>query len=499
MSITILIMAILAATAIIALEDSGVIGRTRNTVNETNYQDEYTRLHVIKHGLLTDNLGSITVDEYVDELQAKGLIESAITDNGDGSKSFKTQTGFGVTVSPKDGYNVEIEMEGGMESAATITFTIAGTSYIAKEGMSWKTWCASRYNPGEFECLGGTRVVTHDASTQTLSILSYAETTTTDGNTSVNIITVYGSDEIVANRDYTFATVSGATMVLDAASKSFVMPNSLGYSTYVDIAEGLRTGEILGAACPGGLFDEYSECFINFNIYVKHNGVIQSTPLLYSTNIMPAVAGEQVSMSVNGAPDDTKWYYADASHNPTGSVLATGTEYTHTYDGSTKNIDLVIVYETESTYSGWIQFKKVGTGEASVGESVTLYDSNNEVLEQYTTDSSGNVILSDIPQGSYTLVGKYYSVAFEISSTGTFTGNYVEYIRASVSLVINDGTTHTVHLYDDTDTLLTSEITDDTGYVYFEFMPEGTYYVRMDSQTSKQTLVVNSDGTYTIS
>ena len=65
LSITILVMAILAATVIIALEDSGIIGRSKNTVSKQNQQEEYTRLMVIKNGILTDNLGTITVDEYI--------------------------------------------------------------------------------------------------------------------------------------------------------------------------------------------------------------------------------------------------------------------------------------------------------------------------------------------------------------------------------------------------------------------------------------------------
>ena len=48
LSITILVMAILAATAIIALEDSGIIGRSKNTTTKQNEQQEYTRLQVIK-------------------------------------------------------------------------------------------------------------------------------------------------------------------------------------------------------------------------------------------------------------------------------------------------------------------------------------------------------------------------------------------------------------------------------------------------------------------
>ena len=102
-------MAILAATAIIALEDSGIIGRSKNTVKNNNYADEYTRLVVIKNGILTDNLGTITVDEYVAELSNKGLIESGVITNADGSKSVTTKTGFNVKISQDGISNLNIQ------------------------------------------------------------------------------------------------------------------------------------------------------------------------------------------------------------------------------------------------------------------------------------------------------------------------------------------------------------------------------------------------------
>ncbi len=112
LSITILVMAILAATAIIALEDSGIIKRSKDTVASNNYADEYTRLIVIKNGILTDNLGTITVDEYVVELQNKGLIESGRTDNADGSVTVTTKTGFEVIISQNGSSDLNINIDG---------------------------------------------------------------------------------------------------------------------------------------------------------------------------------------------------------------------------------------------------------------------------------------------------------------------------------------------------------------------------------------------------
>ena len=44
LSITILVMAILAATTIISLENSGIIGRSKNTVTKQNKQEEYEQI-----------------------------------------------------------------------------------------------------------------------------------------------------------------------------------------------------------------------------------------------------------------------------------------------------------------------------------------------------------------------------------------------------------------------------------------------------------------------
>lgn len=110
LSITILVMAILAATAIIALEDSGIIGRSKNTISKENYDAEYQRLIVIKNGILTDNLGEITVDEYIEELLNKGIVETGFIENLDGSKTVVTKTGFLATIKQDGESNLEISL-----------------------------------------------------------------------------------------------------------------------------------------------------------------------------------------------------------------------------------------------------------------------------------------------------------------------------------------------------------------------------------------------------
>ena len=119
LSITILVMAILAATVIIALEDSGIIGRSKNTVKNNNYADEYTRLIVIKNGILTDNLGTITVDEFVTELSNKGII-TATVNNGDGTKTVTTASGFNVIISQNGTSDLSIVIDGYTPPASNV-------------------------------------------------------------------------------------------------------------------------------------------------------------------------------------------------------------------------------------------------------------------------------------------------------------------------------------------------------------------------------------------
>ena len=153
LSITILVMAILAATAIIALEDSGIIGRSKNTVSKQNQQEEYTRLQVIKNGILTDNFGEITVDEFIEELKSQGVIEETITTDEYGSTVVKTKLGFDVYISQDGEENVKISFEqiippqplGSLiTSAADYGKTVDYT--VTVNGITYNDWRIYYYN-----------------------------------------------------------------------------------------------------------------------------------------------------------------------------------------------------------------------------------------------------------------------------------------------------------------------------------------------------------------
>ena len=146
LSITILVMAILAATTIISLENSGIIGRSKNTVTKQNKQEEYTRLQVIKNGILTDNFGEITIEEYVTELKNKGIIEETTTVDKYGSTVVKTKSGLDVYIKQDGNSNLQVSLEqivvstlGSMiESAKDYGKTV---NYVSDNGVTgWKVF-----------------------------------------------------------------------------------------------------------------------------------------------------------------------------------------------------------------------------------------------------------------------------------------------------------------------------------------------------------------------
>ncbi len=155
--ITIIVMVILAGAVIITLENTSLIGQSKQATNKTNYAQEITRLEVLKNGILTDNLGKITLEEYVEELTNKGIIEGAVTDNADGSKTVKTTSGAEVKLTQDGPRNILIEIDGftadsnnpssgDNTSNKIITFTIDGTTYQAEEGMTWAEYRTSGLN-----------------------------------------------------------------------------------------------------------------------------------------------------------------------------------------------------------------------------------------------------------------------------------------------------------------------------------------------------------------
>ncbi len=110
--ITIIVMVILAGAVIITLENTNLIKHSKQATNKTNYSQEITRLEVLKNGILTDNLGKITLEEYVAELTNKGMIEGTPVTNADGSKTVKMTSGAEVKLTQDGPRNILIEIAG---------------------------------------------------------------------------------------------------------------------------------------------------------------------------------------------------------------------------------------------------------------------------------------------------------------------------------------------------------------------------------------------------
>ncbi len=202
LSITILVMAILAATVIIALEDSGIIGRAKNTTAQQNYSEEYTRLQVIKNGILTDNLGTITVSEYVTELRNKGIIEGSEISNGDGSVTVTTVSGFEVKISQMGTSDLEIAVQG-----YTPNKTPSGSSEPSPEPQATivlnKTTISKTINSGS------TATETITATTQNIT----GSLTWTSSNTSVATVSASGNTATITMK-------AGGTAIITAKNGS---------------------------------------------------------------------------------------------------------------------------------------------------------------------------------------------------------------------------------------------------------------------------------------
>ena len=198
LSITILVMAILAATAIIALEDSGIIGRSKNTTAKQNYNEEYTRLQVIKNGVLTDNLGTITVDEYITELTNKGVIESGTTTNSDGSKTVTTKTGFVLNVKQDGDSNLILSLG---ESNSAISISPVTLTGDITDGPITKTITATTKNVS-----GDISWTTSNSSVATVTGTNSGATVTLKGVGTATITATYGAAKASCNVTVTSTT-----------------------------------------------------------------------------------------------------------------------------------------------------------------------------------------------------------------------------------------------------------------------------------------------------
>ncbi len=200
LSITILVMAILAATVIISLEDSGIIGRSKNTAKKQTYIQEYERLSVIKNGILTDNFGEITVEEYIAKLKEKGVIETGETRKSDDSITVITKTGYALNI--KQSGDTDLSLSLG-ESNATVTMTQTTLSGDVTSGSVNKTITIATSN-----ILGDVVWTTNNPSVATVVGTNESATVTLKAPGTATITATYGNAKVSC-----YVTVSGTIAV----------------------------------------------------------------------------------------------------------------------------------------------------------------------------------------------------------------------------------------------------------------------------------------------
>ncbi len=185
LSITILVMAILAAAAIISLEDSGIIGRSKTTVSKQNYLQEYERLQTIKNGMLANNFGEITVADYIEELREKGIIESGEQTNPDDSITVVTKTGMVANLLQDGESNVIISLG---TSNATITLSTTSVSGDVTSGPVTKEVSVITKN-----VIGDISWTTSNATVATVTGNNTKATVTLKNPGTADITATYGS------------------------------------------------------------------------------------------------------------------------------------------------------------------------------------------------------------------------------------------------------------------------------------------------------------------
>ena len=112
LSVAIVIMAILATTAIMSLEETGVVDTSRTAVKASNKDAVAERLEVLKNTYITNHFGNITIDKYVEMLIDEGEIVSGAIINADGSQTIRTNSDYIVTLIQDGTSNILIDVEG---------------------------------------------------------------------------------------------------------------------------------------------------------------------------------------------------------------------------------------------------------------------------------------------------------------------------------------------------------------------------------------------------
>ena len=111
LTVTVIIMAILATTAIATLDDSDVIEFSKGAVKASNKEAVTERLDNLKNTFIVDNFGNISAKDFVQLLLNEGEIEYIPTTNADGSYTVKTISNYTVNIEQDGDSNLIITVE----------------------------------------------------------------------------------------------------------------------------------------------------------------------------------------------------------------------------------------------------------------------------------------------------------------------------------------------------------------------------------------------------
>ena len=113
--VTIVILIILATISVNIVLNSGLVSRIQSGKEMHELEREKERLEMVKGDVAsnTNHVGKVTVDTYVEELINQGItVSEEVTDNGDGSKTVITDTGYSVLIEPNGEKDVKITIDG---------------------------------------------------------------------------------------------------------------------------------------------------------------------------------------------------------------------------------------------------------------------------------------------------------------------------------------------------------------------------------------------------
>lgn len=386
LSLTILVMAILTATALITLEDSGLVGRSKNTVSKQNYNQEYERLNNIKNQILAKDFGIITVDKYITELQNKGIIESGVVNNDDGSKSVTTKLGLVANIIQDGESNLIISLG---TSNAEITLNTNTLSGDITDGDVTKTINVTTKNV--------TGDITWTTTNSTVAIVNGNNSTATvtmkrPGTT--KIVASYGAAKAICDVTVT-GTIKEPTITLDKTTITKILVTGSTLSETLTASMINMTGTINWTTSNSSVAK------------VSGNGNTATVTILGGgTAVITAKSGtvkatctiNVTEKALSEIPVSANRPFTLGDYTCTVEWASSTAEYTIACDAIDKNNNPVYILEAGMTKAEYdalgLKYRKgswifIGYG-TYVSKTATGYYSTGEILDTYAANLEAN-------------------------------------------------------------------------------------------------------------